>query len=166
MGPTQKTMTRAHLLAAEVFGYSFQNYEDHLGIGHLRYEQIMPDTVMVLERAVRESWPLAKVAAEIESSEDNAESLLNAYHRAIEIVDAENPAEAFRNAIRFVVRDAASEGRLAEAAIEKVVTQICYRAADLAYLLKRRGESLSRYSRHLRKDPGVKYYEGYFDEGD
>jgi len=47
-----------------------------------------------------------------------------------------------------------------------LVTQICYRAADLAYLLKMRGEALSRYSRHLRKEPGVEYYEGYFDEED
>jgi hypothetical protein len=28
---------------------------------------------MVLEQAVRESWPLAKVAAELEASEESAE---------------------------------------------------------------------------------------------
>ena len=50
--------------------------------------------------------------------------------------------------------------------IEKLVMQICYRAADLAYLLKFEGSSLSRYSRHLRRDPGVEYYDGYFDEED
>jgi hypothetical protein len=59
-----------------------------------------------------------------------------------------------------------SEGLSSEAEIEKLVTQICYRAADLAYLLDMRGERLSRYSRHLRKEPGVEYYEGYFDEDD
>ena len=42
--------------------------------------------------------------------------------------------------------------------------QICYRAADLAYLLKLEGSSLSRYSRHLRRDPDVEYFDGYFDE--
>ena len=48
--------------------------------------------------------------------------------------------------------------------IEKLVRQICYRAADLAYLVKVEGSSLSRYSRHLRREPDVEYYEGYFDE--
>jgi hypothetical protein len=48
--------------------------------------------------------------------------------------------------------------------IEKLVRQICYRAADLAYLLKAEGSSLSRYSRHLRREPEVEYHEGYFDE--
>lgn len=49
-------------------------------------------------------------------------------------------------------------------AVEQLVTQICYRAADLAYLLKQEGTTLSRYSRHLRREPDMEYYEGYFDE--
>ena len=48
--------------------------------------------------------------------------------------------------------------------VEKLVRQICYRTSDLAYLLKAEGSSLSRYSRHLRREPGVEYYDGYFDE--
>lgn len=69
MSPARMTLTRAQLIAAEVFGYSFHHYEDHLGIGNLRYEQLMPESAMVLEQAVRESWPLAKVAAELKASE-------------------------------------------------------------------------------------------------
>jgi hypothetical protein len=166
MAQAKTTMTRTQLLAAEIFGYSFANYQDHLGIGHARYEKLMPESAIVLERAVRETWPAAKAAAELETSEENAQNLLDAYQRAIAIIDAENPAESFRNAVRFVVRDAFAEGLSSEAAIEKLVLQICYRAADLAYLLDLRGESLSRYSRHLRRDPSVEYYEGYFDEDD
>ena len=36
-------MNRAQLLAAEIFGYSFINYADHLGIGNVRYERLMPE---------------------------------------------------------------------------------------------------------------------------
>jgi hypothetical protein len=165
MSPSEKRLTRAQLLAAEIFGYSFQNYEDHLGIGHVRYERMMPDEAVLLERAVREQWPLAKVATALETSEENAEHLLNRYHRAIAVIDAENPAESFRNAVRFVIQDAVSDGLSDEAAIEKLVTQICYRASDLGYLLKLRGEYLSRYSERLRKEPGVEYV-GPLDEDD
>ena len=53
-------------------------------------------------------------------------------------------------------------GLSTNAAIEKLVIQICYRAADLAYLLSQRGERLSRYSRYLRREPD----EGYLDENE
>lgn len=161
------SLTRAQLLAAEIFGYSFQNYADHLGIGNARYERLMPESAMVLEKAVRGNWPVTKVAAALDASAESAESLLSAYQRAIAVIDAENPAESFRNAVRFALEGAISEGLSSEtAAVEKLVTQICYRTADLAYLLRVRGENLWRYSRHLRKEPGKEYYEGYFHEDD
>jgi hypothetical protein len=37
--------------------------------------------------------------------------------------------------------------------MEKVVVQICYRAADLAFLLDQHGEELSKYSEDLRAEP-------------
>ena len=162
MAATKATMTREQLLAAEIFGYSFANYQDHLGIGNVRYERLMPATVMVLERAKRESWPVAKVAAELETDEENARDLLDAYERAKAVIDARNPAEGFRRAVRFAIRDAVEGGLSTNAAIEKLVIQICYRAADLAYLLSQRGERLSRYSRYLRREPD----EGYLDENE
>jgi hypothetical protein len=57
-----------------------------------------------------------------------------------------------------------AQGLKDEQAVERLVTQICYRAADLAYLLKQEGTTLSRYSRHLRREPDTEYSEGYFDE--
>jgi hypothetical protein len=152
------------MLAAEIFGYSFANYEDHLDIGHVRYEQLMPERVKVLERATQEKWPLAKTASELDISEADAQDLLSGYEQAVAVVDAENPAEFFRNAVRHVVRDAIAQGSSSEAEIEELVRQICYRAADLGYLLDSYGERLSRYSRHLRKEPDVEYHDGYFDE--
>ena len=157
-------MNRAQLLAAEIFGYSFANYADHLGIGNVRYERLMPEDTETLELAEREGWPAAKIAAALEVDVERAEDLLAALQRAREIVDAENPAEAFRNGVRFSIWHALEEGLQDPESIEKLVTQICYRAADLAFLLEREGKTLSRYSRHLRREPGVEYYEGYFDE--
>jgi hypothetical protein len=157
-------VNRTQLLAAEIFGYSFANYADHLGIGNVRFERLMPADAKTPETAEREGWPAAKIAAALEVDVERAEELLEAFQRAREIVDAENPAEAFRNGVRFSIWHAVEEGLRDPEAIEKLVTQICYRAADLAFLLEREGQTLSRYSRHLRREPGVEYYEGYFDE--
>jgi hypothetical protein len=94
------------------------------------------------------------------------EKLTAAFRRARQIVDAENPAELFRNAVRFSIQDAAHDGLKDAESIEDLVTQICFRAADLAFVLQMRNEPLFRYSRHLRKESGVVYQEGYFDEPD
>jgi len=157
-------VTREQLLAAEIYGYSFANYQDHLGIGNIRYEQLMPEAAKTLERAAKESWPTSKIAEVLKVDIDEAHDLSSAFDRARQIVDAENPAELFRNAIRFSIQDAVREGLNDAESIEALVTQICYRAADLAFVLQMRGEPLSRCSRHLRKESGVEYHEGYFDE--
>lgn len=157
-------MERAKLLAAEIFGYSFANYEDHLGIGNVRYERLMPEMVRTIERSVQENWPGSRLAQELDVSVTDAERFRDDFERARQIVDAENPAESFRTAVRFSIQDAVDKGLATPESIEALVTQTCFRAADLAFLLDVRGEALSRYSRHLRREPGVDYYEGYFDE--
>ena len=159
-------MTREQLLAAEIFGYSYANYQDHLGIGNIRYEQLMPQAARTLESAAQENWPILRVANELNMSVEDADKMTVAFGRARQIVDAENPAELFRNAVRFSIQDAAEEGLHDSESIEALVTQICYRAADLAFAIEMRKESLFRYSRHLRKESGVEYYEGYFDKPD
>ncbi len=156
-------MNRAQLLAAETFGYSFANYADHLGIGNVRYEHVMPETAATLETAEREQWPPTKIAEKLEVDVEQAAQLLASFQRAREAVDAKNPAEAFRNGVRFSIRDAVEDGLHDAESIENLVTQICYRAADLAFLLDREGKTLSQYSRHLRREPGVEYGEDYFD---
>ncbi len=155
-------LSREQLLAAEIFGYSFDNYQDHLG--NVRFDQLMPDDVEVLERASHEGWPLDKLAAELKTDEENARDLLEGYRRAVAVIDTDNPAEGFRQAIRFVIRDAMGEGLSTDEAIEKLVTQVCFRVADLGYLLNRERKPLSRYSRHLRREPDVEYDETSFDE--
>jgi hypothetical protein len=157
-------LSRYQLLAAEIFGYSYANYLDHLGIGNVRYDELMPQDARKLCTAVAEQWPLARVAEELEVDTDNAATLMESTRQAIEVVEAENPAESFREAVRQVVKRAVTKGFDGEGSVDELVKQICYRASDLAYLLKADRTSLSRYSRHLRKEPDHEYYDGYFDE--
>jgi hypothetical protein len=147
-------MTREQLLAAETFHYSYANYDDHLGIGNVRFDTLMPDDVDTLERAEREDWDDARLAQALEIEEKQVGHWRLSYERAKAIVDAPTPAESFRRGVRFSIEDAVEEGLADERAIDDVVTQVCYRAADLAYLLDVRGEELSEYSAELRETPG------------
>jgi hypothetical protein len=124
----------------------------------------MPAAARTLEQAATEGWPASQVAKVLKVELDEVPELAAAFDRARQIVDAEIPAELFRNAVRFSIPDAINQGFNDAESIESLVTQICYRAADLAFVLKARGETLSRYSRHLRKESDAEYYEGYFDE--
>lgn len=161
-------LERYHLLAAEIFGYSFANYRDHLGIGNVRYEQIMPDAARALECAVQDNWPATRLANELfpgeQLTEEEAQGFLNACKDALHVLSAENPAESFRNAVRLSVQRAVDDGLDDKDAVEELVKQICYRTSDLAVLLDLEGQNLERYSRHLRREPDVEYYDGYFDE--
>jgi hypothetical protein len=144
-------MDREKLLAAETFSYSYANYANHLGIGHVRFEELMPQDVRILEQAEQEGWPLKKLAQALECNEDIAERFRVSYIRAKDIVDAPNAAESFRRGVRYSILNAVEEGLNGEAEIERLVTQICYRAADLAYLLDQEDRELSHYSKDLRE---------------
>ena len=158
-------MNRCHLLAAEIYGYSYANYDDHLGV-NIRFDKLMPDDVKTLEKADAEGWPLERLARALEGNPDDAAAALAALRRAREVVDAANPAESFRNAVRQVIKSAVARGITDDDAIEKLVVQICYRAADLAFLLDRDGTPLSRYSEDLRREPDVGYIGGDSAEED
>mgnify|MGYP000203291533 CR=1 FL=1 len=144
-------MNRKQLLAAETFHYSYAHYADRLGV-NIRFDELMPRDVDILERAEREGWDDARLAHALEVPEDQVEFWRDSYRRAKAIVDAPTPAESFRRGVRFSIQDAIEGGLTDERAIERLVTQICYRAADLAYLLDLRGERLSDYSLELRQE--------------
>lgn len=147
-------MNRYHLLAAETYCYSFANYEDHLGIGNMRFEKLMPDTVRVLETAEREGWPVEKVAQKLEWDVERAADFQRRFRRALAVVDAKNAAESFRWSVRHCIEQAIAVGLRDESSIERLVTQICYRASDLSVLLEREGKPLSHYSEELRQETG------------
>ena len=156
-------MNRAHLLAAEVFKYSYANYQDHLGV-NIRFDRLMPRDVATLERAQRDGWPVERLARTLEVDSDHAEKLLEALDKARLVVDAKNPAESFREGVRQSILLSLDDGLESAEDVDILVGQICYRAADLAYLLEFEGTELARYSRHLRWEPDVDYSDGYFDE--
>src|SRR4029077_9799619 len=138
-------MDRYKLLAAEIYGYSYANYDDHLGGGPVKYEKMMPDDARKLERAEAVGWPIEKVARQLGVTIEIARNLVRAFRRARDVVDAPDPAESFRWAVRHCIEGALSRGLGDEPSIERLVTQICYRAADLAFLLDREKKPLSVY---------------------
>jgi hypothetical protein len=143
---------REHLLAAELFNYSYANYADHLGIGNIRFEKLMPETFDLLERGIREAWNDSQIAEALEVEEESVEEWKGHYQRAKEIIDAPNAAESFRRGVRHSIKYQEKMGLKTEEDIEKLVVQICYRAADLAVLLENEKKSLSDYSRELRRE--------------
>jgi len=140
------------MLAAELYGYSYAYYADHLGIGHIRFEEWMPESVEVLEQAVEEGWSHEEIAEALEIPETEVEGWLRLYREAKEIVDAPTPAEGFRRGVKFSIQYALEEGLEDEASIERLVTQIGYRAADLAFRLDMEGKRLSDYLDELRQE--------------
>lgn len=158
-----KTMNRVQLLAAEIFSYSYANYADHFG--NPRFDAVMPRWAATLEQAVKERWPIRDVAGSLDVDPERAAELLAAFHRATQVVDAANAAEAFRNGVRQSIEFALEEALTGSEAIEKLVGQVCYRAADLAYLLDLEGSRLSRYSEQLRRGSDDRLDEGPLDEG-
>lgn len=145
-------MERKHLLAAELYSYSFENYRNHLGIGNIRFESLMPQDALLLERAESERWSDERIAKELEVEKDAVPKWRKKIMRAKNIIDADDPAEAFRLGVRFSIQDALEIGISSSEDIDGLVTQICYRASDLSVLLKLREESLSKYSDALRQE--------------
>ncbi len=150
-------MTRYQLLAAEIFTYSFANYASHLGFGHLRFEQIMPQFAKNLERAEKEGWNDKRLAQKLEVELSAVPAWRKRYQDAVEIVDAKNPAESFRHAVRQSLAYEFGRHQIGDAELESAVQQICYRAADLAYLLDQTQQKLSDYSEDLRHEEETEF---------
>lgn len=145
-------MNRSQLLAAEVYGYSYDHYQDHLEDRHPRFRKFMPDDMKIMERAELEDWEDARLATALEIPLAKVGAFRQAFREALEVVDAETPAEAFRRAVRISINHAVAKGLNDPDDIEQLVIQICYRAADLGYLLDQYRKRLSDYSVDLRDE--------------
>ncbi len=145
-------MTDLQLLAAETFAYSYANYADHLGINP-RFDRYMPDDVRKIERIVSKGGGANEIAAKLQIDRETADIMLSKYLRAKKIVSAANAAESFRLGVKQSILIALEEGLRTEEDINDLVVQICYRAADLAYLLDMEEKALSDYSEALREVP-------------
>ena len=148
----KRWLSRKKMLAAEIYGYSYANYEDHLGIGNIRFENLMPDDVDILDKAEREGWASSRLAKALDIPEERVAGFQRSYQEAKEIVDAPTAAESFRRGVRFSIQYAIEEGLGDKGSIERLVTQMCYRAADFAFRLDMEGKRLSDYSEKLREE--------------
>ncbi|MBN1860653.1 MAG: hypothetical protein JW840_04240 [Candidatus Thermoplasmatota archaeon] len=145
-------MNKQQLLAAETFSYSYANYADHLRIGNIRFDELMPQDIDILKKAEAEGWNKAKLAKALNTEEEKVDNLIESFNRAKDVVHAPNAAESFRRGVRYSIKYALEEGLSTNKDIEKLVIQICYRAADFAYLLELEQKNISEYSKELRRE--------------
>jgi predicted transcriptional regulator len=150
-------LDRVKLLAAELFSYSLDNYADHVEIGNERFTKIMPNDINTLLKAEKENWTEDKIAEELEIDRSQVKNYIERFEEAKKIVDAINPSESFRYSVLQSIKQALNDGLKNEEDVDKLVIQICYRTADLGYLLELEGKSLSDYSEWLRRDKDVDY---------
>lgn len=144
-------MERIHYLAAEIFFYSYDNYDGHLGIND-RFDRLMPDDARLLDSALDGDIDAKALAKKLKMTEDDLIDYLQRTKNARKIVDAENLAEGFREGVKQSIQHALKKGIDNEADIDALVSQICYRAADLGFRLKQNGERLEQYSEDLRRE--------------
>ena len=69
-----RPMNRTQVLAAELVTYSYAHSPVHLGV-NIRFDELMPQTVLTLEKAEAEEWPLKELARELEVDSQQAEDL-------------------------------------------------------------------------------------------
>jgi hypothetical protein len=153
-----KKLDKYHLLAAEVFSYSYDNYADHVEIENVRFTELMPDDVRILEQAEKENWSDKRLGQALELDDEQVKRLKKNYKIAKSIVFAKNPSESFRLAVKDSIKNAIELDKLTtEEDIDDLVIQICYRAADFGYLLALEDKELSDYSEWLRREKNCDY---------
>jgi hypothetical protein len=152
-----RKMTRRERLAAEYFGYSLANYADHLAVDNVRFTKLMPAIVDQIERACDENWPVEQTAKTLDVKPDEVPDIFQRFREALEMVDAPNPSEAFRLAVREQIQRAAANDLNSAKKIDDLVIQICYAASDMGCLLEWEGTRLSDYSEWLRRERDSDY---------
>lgn len=150
-------MNEIHFLAAELYGYSYNNYESHLAVQNARFTTYMPEGARILQRAEIEQWPIEKIAEALELSIEETKTNVEDFRKAKEIVFATNASESFRNSVRQSIETAIKNGLNTADDVDELVIQICFRASDFGYLLDREGHRLSYYKRWLQRERGVDY---------
>ncbi len=144
-------MSKKQLLAAETFAYSYANYADHLGINQ-RFDKYMPKDIDTIEKIVSTKKGAKELALKLGVTLDIAQDILTSYLTAKDIVTAKNAEASFRKGIKASILLSLESGLNSEEDIDKLVTKICYRTSDLAYLLDIEEKILSDYSEELREE--------------
>lgn len=158
-------LKRIHFLAAELFSYSYDNYEGHLGIGNVRFDKLMPEKAALFEQAEKQDWTDEQIAAKSDFKLEDIPKWRDRYREARDIVDAVTPVQSFLRAVRASVEYAVEKGLDDGKSIDNLVGQICYRAADLSFLLNQRDEPFWKYSKELRSSAdNISDHDFYFGE--
>lgn len=118
-------LERIKLLAAELFSYSLDNYADHVEVGNERFTKLMPDDVNTLLIAEKDNWTEEKIAKALEIDTNQVKDYMKRFEVAKKIVDAINPSESFRYAVKQSIKNALGDGLNTEEDIDKLVIQIC-----------------------------------------
>jgi hypothetical protein len=148
-------MERKHFLAAQIYGYSYTHYAENLNRENVRFTTLMPEEVDILEQAERENWEPSRLADTLGIEEAKVNIWQDLYETSRQIVDASSCIDSFRNSLRSILHDVASESLNDDEVIERVVAQICFRTADLGFLLDIENKRLSEYANLLRQTNGV-----------
>jgi len=143
-------VNRIHYLAAEVYGYSYDNYQEKVEMGHVRFTKYMPQAIKILEKAEIEPISNSELAKKLEIEVDKIDEWKEAYKRAKEIVDAGSAGASFKTGVRETVKNYVEEDKINKESIDALVEQILYRTADFGNLLKRENKELYEYSEMLR----------------
>lgn len=143
-------MNREYLLAAEMYHYSYDNYADHIEVENPRFTEYMPRDAALVEQAEKEGWSDKRLAKALECDLEIAANQREAFREAVAIIDQKSPDRVFRQGVIASIRFALEKGLKCEEDIKELAGQICYRAADLSYLLTCEGSELRDYSEALR----------------
>ena len=117
----------------------------------------MPKFCSTLGKAISEGWTNEKIAQKLEIDIAEVQEWIESYVAAEEIISAINPSESFRKSLLKVLANAANVDLDSKERIEDLVIQICYRVADLGYLLKLENSELAEYTDWLRREKDVDY---------
>jgi DNA-directed RNA polymerase specialized sigma subunit len=143
-------MNRIQYLSAEIYGYSYDNYQEKVEMRHVRFTKYMPQTIKILEKAELKPISDADLAKKLEIEIDKIEEWKEVYKSAKMVVDAGNAGDSFKIGIKETVKNFVEEEKMNEEKINELVEQILYRTADFGFLLKRENKEISDYSEMFR----------------
>jgi len=143
-------MNRGQYLAVEMYGYSYDYYQDKVDIRHERFTKYMPEDIRILEKSLDEGIADAELAKRLEIPVEDIDNFKKAYYRAKYVVDTKNAGEAFKNSLRLTLKNHIDQEAFNEESIEALVEQILYRTTDFAYLLRNENKTISDYSPDFR----------------
>ena len=151
-------MKREHYLAAEIYGYSYDHYNEKIKMGHERFSKYMPRDIEILEQSEKENWSEQRMAKALEIEIYQVKSFKDSFARAKKIVDQENAARSYIAALEASVESVVSNTltKIADTDIEpttlskQLVAQILYCTSDFGHLLAKEEKELYEYGQILR----------------